>query len=374
MISRPAGTHSIADVLNLCCSNPALQRPGQREDGEQALSLPPGLRTPSTPDLLRASALPVASAQAQRSPSAAQQWQHMSYQVAVASSPPQHKQVARSLPPSFQPPAAEGCSNVLGGGSGGMAAPVQGSTGELSCLAAQLAPSLSFYSCSQVAAHNEAERQLSLLQRLKTSLETTSQPSASCCGSPPGVPAALGCGGAAQREMLQPPHSLPGGTALLAPTLGLAYLQSRQGAILFHLDIGAGRSHPHPAAGQLPAAFAVPHPMAAHAPAFPGNGLLVSSSMAASNCLESPACNAALCHAGSGVPLSPACNAGLCQAGSGALPVCRPPELSGGGLGMGRSSSLDHFDLDVMHSLMVDSDDCKCGRGQGLANLVGRAC
>ncbi|PRW39062.1 hypothetical protein C2E21_7102 [Chlorella sorokiniana] len=79
-----------------------------------------------------------------------------------------------------------------------------------STLAAQLAPSLPFYSCSQVAAQCEAERQLTLLQQLKASMAVGGSTTASSCGSPTIAAGGWGRNSSMAQEMEQPPRWLPG--------------------------------------------------------------------------------------------------------------------------------------------------------------------
>ena len=173
---------------------------------------PPGLRTPGTSEALRLPASPELPAFG----GIAERWQLPH----VAASPaPLQLPVARQLSLASQPPSppfaggsslsGSGCSSMGGTSCGlGAMAAEQVWTAPPAELAAQLAPSLPFYSCSQVAAQHEAERQLSLLQQLKASVATVCRPSVSGCGSP--QQPAGGCATSLQFEM-QSPSRLPGG-------------------------------------------------------------------------------------------------------------------------------------------------------------------
>ncbi|PRW60589.1 coenzyme A pyrophosphatase [Chlorella sorokiniana] len=99
---------------------------------------------------------------------------------------------------------------------------------------------------------------------------------------------------------------------------------------------------PHSLPAQQPLHGAAAY-TAAHSPAPTfARGLPACNSLEASDTLLLPACDAPLYHA------------------AGPAAACMPPELCGGGLGMGAARHEDgELDLDAMHSLMVGSDDCK---------------
>ncbi len=143
-----------------------------------AVQRPAGLSTPSSATLACSGGMHTpASAPA----SAAQPWQQLQGPVSPA---PQI--VVRQLSLPSHPPSplllAGSTSPVAAAPAGELWAAVPPAT-----LAAQLAPSLPFYECSQVAARCEAERQLTLLQQLKASMAVGgSSAAASSCGSPSG--------------------------------------------------------------------------------------------------------------------------------------------------------------------------------------------
>ena len=181
-------------LIPTCLCSPHLRL--QRPSGEaHAVQRPAGLSTPSSATLACSGGMHTpASAPA----SAAQPWQQLQgpvspapqivvRQLSLPSHPPSPLLLAGSTSPAAAAPADE------------LWAAVPPAT-----LAAQLAPSLPFYECSQVAARCEAERQLTLLQQLKASMAVGgSSAAASSCGS-------LSGGGLTQTEV-PPMQWLPGG-------------------------------------------------------------------------------------------------------------------------------------------------------------------
>ncbi len=199
--------------------SPHLQRPSQA-DGTPQQPLP-GLRTPTTSDKLSLLDRPATISRLPAPGCTFAHWQ-LPFPPAASSAPPRLP-VSRQLSLPGEPPSplalgGHGNGTSAGGGGGGGDAANAGSrelgawAADALCavppaeLAAQLAPSLPFYSSSQAAAEREAERQLSLLQQLKSSIAAATQPSASSCGSPFGL---SGGGGATVKAGMQTGWSHP---------------------------------------------------------------------------------------------------------------------------------------------------------------------
>ncbi|PRW45335.1 hypothetical protein C2E21_5855 [Chlorella sorokiniana] len=283
-----------------------LKRPAVELDG-RAVQLPAGLSMPSMPSMVpnHAQAPLSGSAEASAYSPTCQPWQ----QVQGPVSPLPRRLARQPLLPTRRPSPLllAGCSSPAA------AAPA----GELwSALAAQLAPSLPFYSCSQVAAHCEAERQLSLLQQLKSSVAAVGCGTANTCGSPRGgaghVPGwGEHCCMRGPEADLLPPHWLPG-----TPPA----------------DAGA-------------ACLPIPSPCSM---------LPASDSLATADTSLSAAYAVALTRAAP-APSSPGCEAPGCCG-----PLAAAADLEPGlGLGLSGELSLEQsLDPDQLHGLMGDFDSC----------------
>ena len=142
------------------------------------------------------------SPQAPAFTAATQPWQQLSGPVSPALRPVARQPSLPSRPPS--PLLLSGSSSPAAAapGDGLWAVPP-------AMLAAQLAPSLPFYNCSQVAAQCEAERQLTLLQQLKSSMVVAGSAPASSFGAPNSVLCSWG-GCTRGQELEQQLRWLPG--------------------------------------------------------------------------------------------------------------------------------------------------------------------
>ncbi|PRW39236.1 hypothetical protein C2E21_7108 [Chlorella sorokiniana] len=183
----------------------------------------------------------------------------------------------------------------------------------------KLAPSLPFYSCSQVAAQCEAERQLTLLQQLKASMAVAGSTTASSCGSPVITAGGWNRNGSFAQEMEQPPRWLPG----------------------------------------TPLAVASPACPPATSPFL---SLPPSDSVATTDTTLPAACSFAMART---APVGGYSSPGYSSpGGAGCLPLPLPPKAGlepGLGLGgeCGRECGVNEsLDLEKLHSLMGDFDSC----------------